>query len=96
MNTNDHRDDQQNLSRREAMRRGIQGAAGVAVAGSLGSRIFAAEAEKKRKYIESYIPHIGFALQDILTLTDNQRDKAIELCEELGSTYPELALLCSR
>ena len=46
MNTDHHQDDQQNLSRREAMRRGIQGAAGIAVTGSVASRIFAAEAGK--------------------------------------------------
>jgi len=44
MNTNEHQDDQQNLSRRKAMLRGIQGAAGVAVTGSLASHVFAAGA----------------------------------------------------
>ena len=37
-----------------------------------------ADDEKKRKYIESYIPHIGFALQDILGLTVSKRDKVID------------------
>jgi DNA topoisomerase-6 subunit B len=36
-----------------------------------------ADAEKKQKYIERYIPHIGIALQDILGLPDNRRDKVV-------------------
>ncbi len=32
-----------------------------------------ADAEKKKSYIEKYIPHIGLALQEILGLTDKKR-----------------------
>ncbi|MEE9219510.1 MAG: DNA topoisomerase VI subunit B [Acidobacteriota bacterium] len=38
----------------------------------------AAEEAKKRSYIEKYIPHIGYALQDILGLSNQTRDQAIE------------------
>ncbi|MEZ4270720.1 MAG: DNA topoisomerase VI subunit B [Myxococcota bacterium] len=37
-----------------------------------------ADADKKRKYIESYIPHIGDALQEILGLTDARREGAVD------------------
>lgn len=37
-----------------------------------------ADAEKKRRYIEQYIPHIGDALQDILGLTEKQKSQTIE------------------
>jgi DNA topoisomerase-6 subunit B len=37
-----------------------------------------AEAEKKRSYIEKYIPHIGIALKDILGLTDKQEHKVVD------------------
>jgi DNA topoisomerase-6 subunit B len=37
----------------------------------------AAEAEKKARYIEKYIPHIGVALQDILGLTNTKRDEVV-------------------
>ncbi|MBN2491035.1 MAG: DNA topoisomerase VI subunit B [Planctomycetes bacterium] len=37
----------------------------------------AADAEKKRSYIEKYIPHIGQALQDILALSAADRDRTI-------------------
>jgi len=32
-----------------------------------------AEAERKRSYIEKYIPHIGTALQEILGMPDDRR-----------------------
>lgn len=32
---------------------------------------------KKRSYIEKYIPHIGLALQEILALSDKERDKTV-------------------
>ena len=38
----------------------------------------AADEEKKARYIERYIPHIGLALQEILKLTDAKRDKAVD------------------
>jgi DNA topoisomerase-6 subunit B len=34
-----------------------------------------ADEEKKRSYIEKYIPHIGIALQEILSISDKERDK---------------------
>jgi len=38
----------------------------------------AADEEKKRSYIEKYIPHIGDALQAILGRTDAQRNRTVE------------------
>jgi DNA topoisomerase-6 subunit B len=35
----------------------------------------AAEEHRKRSHIEMYLPHIGIALQEILKLTDRERDK---------------------
>ena len=35
------------------------------------------DAERKRAYIEKYIPHIGIALQDILDLSDRQEAKIV-------------------
>jgi len=46
MSTNPNADKQQHVSRREAMRRGVWGAAGMVAAGALGSRVFAAPANK--------------------------------------------------
>ena len=37
-----------------------------------------ADEAKKRSYIEKYIPHIGYALQEILGLSDTARDQAIK------------------
>jgi DNA topoisomerase-6 subunit B len=37
-----------------------------------------ADEEKKRSYIEKYIPHIGDALQQILGLTDAKRNRTVE------------------
>jgi DNA topoisomerase VI subunit B len=37
-----------------------------------------ADEEKKRSYIEKYIPHIGDALQQILKLSNARRDKTVE------------------
>ena len=37
-----------------------------------------ADAQRKYAYIEKYIPQIGLALQDILELSDPQRDKAVK------------------
>ena len=33
---------------------------------------------KKRSYIQKYIPHIGIALQEILSLSDQEREKTVE------------------
>ena len=35
------------------------------------------DAEKKRAYIEKYIPHIGIALQEILDLSERQENKVV-------------------
>jgi DNA topoisomerase-6 subunit B len=32
---------------------------------------------KKRSYIDSYLPHVGVALQEILGLSDDQREQAV-------------------
>lgn len=36
----------------------------------------------KRVYIEQYLPHIGKALQDILALDDDERDRTVERLDE--------------
>ncbi len=46
MSTNHNPDNQEHVSRREAMRRGVWGTAGMIAAGGLSSRVFAAAAEK--------------------------------------------------
>ncbi len=38
---------------------------------------------EKRTYIEAYIPHIGIALQEILDLTDPERDKTVATLEDV-------------
>jgi DNA topoisomerase-6 subunit B len=38
---------------------------------------------KKRSYIETYLPHIGIALQEILGLTDRQRDTTVSNLKEV-------------
>ena len=38
---------------------------------------------EKRNYIEKYIPHIGIALQEILDLTDKDRDSTVETLEDV-------------
>ena len=38
---------------------------------------------EKRSYIEKYIPHIGIALQEILDLSDSQRDGTVETLEDV-------------
>jgi DNA topoisomerase-6 subunit B len=42
-----------------------------------------ADAEKKRSYIEKYIPHIGIALQEILGIDDKRKEK---ICATLKDT----------
>ncbi len=51
MSTNHNPDNQTHLSRREALRRGALGAAGVIAVGGLNSRVFAAEPEKTPEQI---------------------------------------------
>ncbi len=38
---------------------------------------------EKRGYIEKYIPHIGIALQEILDLTDGERDGTVKTLEDV-------------
>jgi DNA topoisomerase-6 subunit B len=42
-----------------------------------------AEAEKKKSYIEKYLPHIGIALQEILGLSDERRDRRMKELETI-------------
>ncbi len=37
----------------------------------------------KRAYIEKYLPHIGIALQDILALSDDERDSAVNKLDDV-------------
>jgi len=37
-----------------------------------------ADEEKKRSYIQKYIPQIGIALQEILGLSDKERERTVE------------------
>jgi hypothetical protein len=46
MHTNHNPDDQEHVSRREAMRHGVWGTAGMIAAGGLSARVSAAPAEK--------------------------------------------------
>ena len=41
-----------------------------------------ADAEKKRSYIEKYIPHIGIALQEILGINDKQKEKVCAVLKD--------------
>jgi DNA topoisomerase-6 subunit B len=51
---------------------------GRRLGGFLRHRQRLAEAEKKRSYIESYIPHIGIALKEILGLSKAEEDKIVK------------------
>ena len=42
-----------------------------------------ADAERKRQYIERYIPHIGIALKEILILTDRQEKRVVTRLEDI-------------
>jgi DNA topoisomerase-6 subunit B len=37
----------------------------------------------KRNYIETYIPHIGIALQEILDLNDGERDETVKTLDDV-------------
>jgi DNA topoisomerase-6 subunit B len=37
-----------------------------------------ADERRKRGYIEKYLPHIGIALQEILEISDKDRDKVVK------------------
>ncbi len=45
----------------------------------IGRRVRERDALKKQSYIQQYIPHIGDALQEILTLSDQQRGDVVEI-----------------
>jgi len=38
---------------------------------------------ERRIYIEKYLPHIGIALQEILKLTDEERDSAVSRLDDV-------------
>jgi DNA topoisomerase-6 subunit B len=42
-----------------------------------------ADEEKKRSYIEKYIPHIGDALQEILGMTDAKRNRTVDKLKKI-------------
>jgi DNA topoisomerase-6 subunit B len=52
---------------------------GRRLGGFLRHRLRLAEAEKKKSYIRSYIPHIGIALREILDLTAQQETKIVSV-----------------
>ena len=41
------------------------------------------DAERKRQYIEKYIPHIGIALKEILDLSDRQESRVVNRLEDI-------------
>jgi len=43
----------------------------------------AADAERKRQYIEKYIPHIGAALREILSLSERQEKTVVNRLEKI-------------
>ena len=47
-----------------------------------------AEDERKRSYIEKYIPHIGIALKDILGLSENEETKINVTLKEMLEKKP--------
>ncbi len=59
------------------LRLGLQ-EVGRRLGGFLRHRQRLAEAEKKRSYIESYIPHIGIALREILGLSKAEEEKVVK------------------
>jgi DNA topoisomerase-6 subunit B len=60
------------------LRLGLQ-EVGRRLGGFLRHRQRLAEADKKRSYIESYIPHIGIALREILGLSKAEEQKVVEV-----------------
>ena len=56
----------------------------------LSKRKRQAEADRKRSYIEKYIPHLALGLKDILALSDKQKDKVEDdLTKMLERTHLE-------
>jgi DNA topoisomerase-6 subunit B len=60
------------------LRLGLQ-EVGRKLGGFLRHRQRLAEAEKKKSYIQAYIPHIGIALKEILGLTDKDEKRVVEV-----------------
>ncbi len=60
------------------LRLGLQDC-GRKLGGFLRHRQRLAEAEKKKSYIQAYIPHIGIALKEILGLSDKDEKKVVEV-----------------
>ena len=58
------------------MRLGLQ-ECGRRVAGHIRKRRRAADEAKKRAYIEKYIPQVAIGLQQILALSDPERDRVV-------------------
>jgi DNA topoisomerase-6 subunit B len=63
------------------LRLGLQ-EVGRRLGGFIRHRQRLAEAEKKRSYIESYIPHIGIALREILGLSKTEEQKVVSTLTE--------------
>ncbi len=57
--------------------------AGRRVGAHIGRVRRARDEGKKRSYIQKYIPHIGYALQEILGLKDPERDRTIEILTDV-------------
>ncbi len=51
--------------------------------GFLGRRARIADAEKKKAYIEKYLPHIGIALREILKLDKAEEAKVVRILTEI-------------
>jgi DNA topoisomerase-6 subunit B len=60
------------------LRLGLQ-ECGRRLGGFLRHRRRLAEAEKKKSYIQAYIPHIGIALKEILALSDREQKRVVEV-----------------
>ncbi|MBU1702353.1 MAG: DNA topoisomerase VI subunit B [Candidatus Eisenbacteria bacterium] len=57
--------------------------AGRRLASHIGRRRKEKEEAQKRSYIQKYIPHIGIALQSILSLKDAEREKTVDLLSSI-------------
>jgi DNA topoisomerase-6 subunit B len=60
------------------LRLGLQ-ECGRRLGGFLRHRQRLAEAEKKKSYIQAYIPHIGIALREILGLSKKDEQKVVDV-----------------
>ena len=65
--------------------------AGRRLSAYLGKRKRQAEADRKRSYIEKYIPHLALGLKDILGLTEGQKGQVEgDLARMLERTHLEV------